>query len=341
MRLTGGHLVGRGDGRGIELGVEASGHLCDDADGPEVDLGDLGVLPGLVDAHVHLQFTTPEALLTAGVTAVRDLGSPRGVGLALAGPSASTLLRVRAAGQVLTAPGGYPGESWGADGTAREVGSADDAEHAVAEQADAGACAIKVALEDSRDRPVLPDEVLAAVRAAAHRVGLRVVAHVGSARALGSALEVGVDELCHLPLHRVAPEAMARAAGAGVVLVPTLAIRGDSFLGRRAAARAVAAFREAGGRVVYGTDLGNAGTAPGVSVAEVELLLGSGMSGLDVLDAMTAGAATYLGLPEAGRLEVGARADVVAVDGDPLADPSAYGRVRFVLVAGQVVLDRR
>ncbi len=340
MRLRGGHLVGRGEGSSLDLGVDASGHLSADADGPEVDLGDLAVLPGLVDAHVHLQFTTPEALLTAGVTAVRDLGSPRGVGLAQARAGAA-LLRVRAAGQVLTAPGGYPGESWGADGTAREVASADDAERAVAEQVDGGACGIKVALEDSRDRPVLSDVVLAAVRAAAHRAGLRVVAHVGSARALESALEVGVEELCHLPLHRVDPRAMARAAAAGVVLVPTLAIRGDSFLGRRAAARAVAAFREAGGRVVYGTDLGNAGTAPGVSVAEVELLLRAGMSGLDVLDAMTAGAGAHVGPVDAGRLELGARADVVGVDGDPLADPSAYGRVRFVLAAGQVVLDRR
>jgi len=286
-------LVG-GRGRGVDLGVDASGYFAADVDGPEVGLGDLTVLPGLVDAHVHLQFTTPEALLTAGVTAVRDLGSPRGVGLAQAQDS-SSLLRVRAVGQVLTAPGGYPGESWGADGTAREVDSAVDAERAVAEQVDGGACAIKVALEDSRGRPLLSDDVLAAVRAAAHRAGLRVVAHVGSARALALALEVGVEELCHLPLHRVDPAAMFGAAQAGVVLVPTLAIRGDSLLGRRSAARAVAAFREAGGRVVYGTDLGNAGTAPGVSVAEVELLQRAGMSAQDVLDAMTVEAAAHVG----------------------------------------------
>jgi imidazolonepropionase-like amidohydrolase len=249
--------------------------------------------------------------------------------------AAATPLGVVLAGHILTATGGYPTRSWGGRGESREIDGPDDARAAVAEQLDEGATVIKVALEPAGGP--LPDvDVLAAIVAAAHDADVRVTAHVGDADALAMAIAAGIDELAHLPLYDVTPEDMVRAAGAGMVLCATLAIRGGGDVG---AGRAVAAFREAGGTVLYGTDLGNGGTSPGIMATEVRALLDTGMRPVEVLDAATATAADHLGLPDRGRIAVDAVADLVAVAGDPLADPSAYEDVRLVLASGIPVRD--
>ncbi|MBA3372298.1 MAG: amidohydrolase family protein [Actinomycetota bacterium] len=298
-----------------------------------LDCTALWLIPGFIDTHVHVQFSAPDAILAGGVTTVRDLGSPPSQGLALAaGPSP---LRVVAAGRILTPVGGYPTTSWGSDSTGREVRDAEDAVDAVREQATGGACIIKVALEPAAG-PVFDEGLLRAVVEAAHAEDLAVTAHVGSAPLLELAIATGVDELAHLPLHDVTETEMAGAAEAGMVLVPTLEIRGSD----PNALRAVAAFREADGTVVYGTDLGNGGTAPGIETTELRAMLGTGMAAAEVLEAATATAADHLGLDDVGRLRIGASADIVALGADPLQDPAGYDDVRLVMARGRRVLDR-
>ncbi len=299
----------------------------------QLDCGGLVVLPGFVDCHVHVQFSTAAAILGGGVTTVRDLGGPPSAGLELAGRSP---LRVLAAGRILTPVGGYPSRSWGTDGTARQVRDADDAAAAVAEQVDAGAAVVKVALEPAAG-PVFGADVLRRIVDAAHAGHRCVTAHVGGARELALALDAGVDELAHLPLYDVSPAEMVSAAEAGVVLVATLAIRGPD----RDAQHAVQAFREAGGRVVYGTDLGNGGIVPGIETAEVRALVGAGMTLTDVLDAATAAAADHLGLPDVGRIAPGQAADLIAVPASLVGgDVDALRDVRLVLSSGTPIVDR-
>ena len=63
-----------------------------------------------------------------------------------------------------------------------------------------------------------------------------------------------------------------------------------------------------------------------------------GMSPRAVLVSATSGAAELLGLShETGSLEAGKSADLIAVDGDPLADPAAVTRVNYVMVMGRPV----
>ncbi len=294
------------------------------------DLTGLTLLPGFIDTHVHVQFSSAEEILAGGVTTVRDLGSPREV----RETAAATPLGMVLVGHILTPTGGYPTRSWGGQGESREVADAEDARVAVAEQLEEGATVIKVALE-SAGGPLFSSEVLAALVEAAHAEDVRVTAHVGDPDGLALAMGAGVDELAHLPLYDISPDEMGRVAEAGVVLCPTLAIRG----GDAGASRAVAAYREAGGTVLYGTDLGNSGTVPGIMPSEVRALLAAGLTPAEVVDAATVVAADHLGLPDRGRVEVDAVADLVAVAGDPLADPSAYGDVRLVLASGIPVRD--
>ena len=103
------------------------------------------LMPGVVDRHVHIRLADPGAVLFGGVTAVRDLGWVPEEIFALANASelpSFTGPVIRAAGPMLTAPGGYPTqERWAPAGTGRELAGPEDAAAAVAELADSGAAA--------------------------------------------------------------------------------------------------------------------------------------------------------------------------------------------------------
>jgi len=293
-----------------------------------VDGAGATLLPGFVDTHVHLGFFPPARILAGGVTTVRDLGWPAGRLAALRreaeAPTASP--RLLAAGQIVTVPGGYPTRApWAPPGTARPVDGAAGAAAAVAELAAAGAAVIKVALDD-RVGPTLPAPVLAAVVAAAAEHGLGVTAHVGGAAEAAKALAAGVGELAHWPFDAAGlPDPLVDALAEAMVALPTLHI--DPSPARRAGVRR---FLARGGRVLYGTDLGNQGPPPGVDVAELRLLVEAGLEPAQALAAATSRPAAHLGLGDTGRVEPGARADLLLVDGDPLADLAALERVRLV-----------
>jgi imidazolonepropionase-like amidohydrolase len=293
------------------------------------------LLAGFVDAHVHLDFYPPAQVLAGGVTTVRDLGWPRERLAALRagadGPGAASP-RLLVAGQIVTVPGGYPTRApWAPPGTARPVDGAAEAARVVAELADDGAAVIKVALDD-RVGPTLPGPVLATLVAAAAERGLGVTAHVGTAAEAGKALAAGVGELAHWPFDPAGlPDALVDALAESVVAVPTLHI--DPSPARRAGVRR---FVARGGRVVYGTDLGNQGPPPAVDTQELRLLLEAGLRPGQALAAATSLAAEHLGLAGTGRVAAGARADLLLVDGDPLTDLEALSRVRLVTRDGRV-----
>jgi imidazolonepropionase-like amidohydrolase len=315
--------------------VGPAGEVGPPAGAEVVDGAGCTLLPGFVDAHVHLDFYPPAEVLAGGVTTVRDLGWPAGRLAALreqAEPPGAASPRLLAAGQIVTVPGGYPTRApWAPRGTARPVAGAAEAGRAVAELAAAGAAVVKVALDD-RVGPTLPAPVLAAVVAAAGAHGLGVTAHVGTAREAEKALAAGVGELAHWPFdRRTLPDALIARLAASVTVVPTLHIQPS-----RARRRGVRRFVELGGRVVYGTDLGNQGPPPAVDVEELRLLVEAGLTPAAALAAATSAAAAHLGLADAGRVAPGARADLLLVAGDPLADLAALSRIRLVTRDGWV-----
>src|SRR5207253_4201168 len=110
------------------------------------------LLPGYADRHVHIGLSDPVQVVHGGVTAARDLAWPAEDIFPLAEASELPSFRgplIRAAGPMLTAPGGYPqGQSWAPTGTALVVRGADDATKAVGQLADRGATAIKVSLNE-------------------------------------------------------------------------------------------------------------------------------------------------------------------------------------------------
>lgn len=275
--------------------------------------------PGLVDAHVHLAFGDPAGLLAGGVVAARDLGAPLAAALGWRDPGGAPAVTV--AGPVLTAPGGYPSRSWGAGGFAREVGTPAQAAAAVADLAAAGVDLVKLALEPAGGAPVPAAAVCRAVVAAAHRAGLPVTAHALSAVMVTRALDAGVDELCHTPTERLPAALVDRLAAAGTPVVSTLrTLTAGGAPGAEAAVRGnAAALVAAGVPLVYGTDLGNAATAPGADPVELALLADAGLGAWGALRAATA------------PVRVGEPAAAVLLPADPVADPQAWRRPLAVL----------
>lgn len=257
------------------------------------------LLPGFVDAHVHLSLSTAAAVAAGGVTTVLDLGAP----LAYArGPHPP--LGFRAAGPLVTARGGYPTRSWGAGGYGLEVASVREAREAVARLADLDAAVIKVALEP-REGPSLPSETLHAVVAAAHARGLLVFAHAVDRSSVGVALEHGIDALAHTPVDRLGDEIANRLGRAATWVISTV----RAFGAARATRANLEALAAAGCRIVYGTDLGNGDIRPGIDVEEIGIL----QQTLGNLDAALAAATSSAGelAGHGGRLEAGAPADMV------------------------------
>jgi len=299
-----------------------------------VDGAGLVVLPGLIDAHVHLDFYPPAVVLRGGVTTVRDLGWPAGRLAVLreeAERSPASSPRLLAAGQIVTASGGYPSRAaWAPAGTATEVDGPGQAAAAVAALAAGGASVVKVAL-DPRVGPTLPAETLAAVVRASRRHGLGVTAHVAGRAEVEKVLATGVTELAHWPFDGELPGDLVRRMAAALTVVPTLHVEPT-----RARRRGVREFLAAGGRVLYGTDLGNQGPPPGVDVVELALLVEAGLSPAGAVAAATSRAAEHLGLRGIGRVAPGWAADLLVVDGDPLRDLEALTRARLVSRAGWI-----
>jgi imidazolonepropionase-like amidohydrolase len=232
-----GRIASVGPARGLSPNTEA------------VDLGDVTLMPGLVDAHVHLVWDASakphevveresRALtvlrcaknaalhLRVGVTTVRDLGATDGLSIDVARAVELGLLpgpRVVAAGRAIAMTGGH---GWF---LGREADGADAVRRAAREEMKAGAACIKLMAsggvyghaEEPGSPQLTPEEMRAGVEEA-HKAGRRVAAHAYSTAAIGNALEAGVDSIEHGSfLDRDTAEMMRET---GTWLVPTMSV---------------------------------------------------------------------------------------------------------------------
>lgn len=314
------------DGLITSLGPAVSTPLAPDVEEVRVD-GFL--MPAGADRHVHVELSDPGAILRHGVTAVRDLAWPAERIFPLAdlseAPSFDGPL-IRAAGPMLTGPGGYPTtDRWAPPGTGRELQGADDAAQAVKELAALGAAAIKVSL-NAEAGPTPTDAELATICETARALDLPVTVHAQGSGQVERALGAGVDELAHTPWTDRLPDEVVEACARRLRIVSTLDIHG---YGHDTPALSVALenlrrFHAAGGTVIYGTDLGNGSIPPGIHVRELLLLRDGGLSNEEILVALTR-----------APLKRGAPADLIVLGRDPIRDLHAFNGIRAVVRAGR------
>ncbi len=195
------------------------------------------------------------------------------------------------------------------------------------------------------------DEEMKSIVDTAETLGLKVAAHAHGARGIEAAARAGVHTIEHgTYIDEAAAEAMKEN---GTTLVPTLmAFEGiKKNIGKgfytpvvEDKIRAVSQFadtivqraRQYGVKIAFGTD---AGVFPhGENARELALMKAGGMSDREALAAATTVAAEIIGLEaEIGRLAPGFSADIIAVDGNPLADVTVLEDVDFVMVRGRVI----
>ena len=172
--------------------------------------------------------------------------------------------------------------------------------------------------------------------------GCPVAAHANTAEGMRRATNAGAATIEHG--NEGTPEVFALMAERGVAYVPTIAAYDAIWAYRKvspgssAAAQkreAFASARASGVTIANGSDIG---VFPhGENARELELLVDYGLAPIEALRAATSTAARVLGRAELGGLRPGARADVVAVSGDPTRDIAALRRVAFVASNGRPI----
>jgi imidazolonepropionase-like amidohydrolase len=356
------------DGRVLMPGLtdahtHASGQVPHTAKGAEEPL------PGVA---AHFLQAELRDYLRLGVTTIRVTGSqglmPQEARQAMRygafrGPRLLTCGKIISA----TAPGGrFYGDMY------READGEDDVRRAVREQIRSGADFVKMMTTGARSNELedpdplqLTDLEMAAITDEAHRLGYRVAAHAEGVDGCAAAIRHGVDTIEHGMYLHGRPDLLAAMAASGQVLVPTLSgyywmaglgpevidpAHADAEpdmppvlveLARRnlrEGAASMRAARDAGVKIALGTD-----TSLAVGV-EVQRMVHHGLTPAQALVAATKTAAEALGLDEhIGTVTEGKLADLLIVDGDPLAEPGLLSdptRIWLVLQLGAPVAGR-
>ena len=301
-----------------------------------------------------------ERTLLAGFTTVRDLGT-EGAGYAdvglkqaidggvIRGPRLLIVTRA------LVATGSY-GPKLSPElelpQGAQECSGTEGCVKAAREQIGKGADWVKVYADyrwgkDEPSRPTFSQEELTAIVQAAHSAGRLVASHATTPEGMRRSVLAGVDTIEHGDSGT--PEVFSLMKQRGVGLCPTVAAgdaisqyRGwhkgtdpepERIAQKRASVRSA---RQAGVSFVMGGDVG---VFPhGENVREMELLAREyGFTPTEVLRQATSGNAAAFRLTDRGTIAAGLLADLITVQGDPMADFSALRRVQFVMKGGTIV----
>lgn len=339
-----------------------------------VDCSGKTIMPGLMNSHAHLAWDgvhdlarqslhdAPEISaykcagnmlksLRAGVTLVRDLGMNQSNIFAkqaveqgiFPGP------RLLVTGEAIVQTGGHT--YW----CCREASGADEMRRAVRDQVKYGADLIKIMA--SHDTIEFTDAELRAVIDETHRNGLTITAHATFDAVIKRVAEFGVDVIEHGG--SMSDETIQLLLDTDIPIVTTFAplvMQAQPELARQydipewkiAERQQAVASRErfdgliraaaAGVTIAFGTDAGSPVVGHEVVAPELKFMveLGVKRDNYDALRSATIVAAGVSNLDDQlGSLESGKAADIIVIDGDPLADLGALERVEQVYIAGK------
>ena len=370
-----------------EVGPELSS-----ASAERLDLGGRTLMPGLIDAHVHVvaceadlgrNAALPDALvahraarimramLMRGFTTVRDVGGATQGLRAARDEGLFEAPRLLLSGKALSQTGGHadfrgrfedrPQPHWRLGAMGRLCDGVAEVRRAAREEIKGGADFVKIMANGGVASPTDPihvlgfarEEILAVVEEAAN-AGTYVAAHLYTDEAIARAVACGVRSLEHCNL--ITPATARAAVAAGCIAVPTLvtyealATEGAAMglppesvakieTVRAAGMRSLEIMREAGLAMAYGTDL-----LGGMHRHQSEefVIRGRVLPAAEVIASATTVAARLLRLEgRIGCIAPGAHADLVVVDGDPLADLSLLGgqgrHMPAIMLAGRFV----
>ncbi len=342
-------------------------------DAETIELGDVTLLPGLIDAHVHITNSfanepdrdadtgiqgaqTAEALLLSGFTTVRSLGSANFADVTLRDAIASG--RVPGPRLLVSGQGMTDGNVTAAEGDRTLDGATSATEAEVR-------AFVRTRLEGSVDwvkifasrssraggTPTYSQQQLEWAVDEASAADIPVSAHAHAAEAARRAIEAGARTIEHGAL--IDEAILDLMIESGTFYTPNLYLseyyleHGERFgyteeqLGwtARLLPPRTDVFTQAvekGVRIVFSTDANSGWVWSGDTAIEFDRRVAAGQSTKDALISATSRAAEAILMTNVGDLAAGKLADVIAVDGDPLNDINALRRVVFVMKDGVI-----
>ena len=309
--------------------------------------------------------------LMAGFTTVRDLGgSARPIRALREAVERGDVMgpTIVNAGEPISVTGGHGDPANGLSQTFADAvhshvintcDGPDDCRRAVRRQVALGAQVIKFMatggvlsnVSGGLGRAMTPEEMRAVVDTA-HELGRKTAAHSHAAAGTRAAVEAGVDSIEHGTF--MDDETLALMKRKGTWMVPTMlavgtvAVQADNGAlppavvpkVREAAAAAKNSYRmmvSSGVKMAFGTDTGV--SKHGDNAKEFALMIEAGMTPARAIRAATVDAAEALGKTDRGRIAGGLIADIIAVDGDPMANVRELEDIDFVMKGGQIVRE--
>ena len=235
---------------------------------------------------------------------------------------------------------------------AQMISGVEEARRAVREQIGHGADLIKVYADWSN--PTLTVDEMRVIVEEAHKQKLKVAAHATTPAGIKNALLAGVDSIEHG--HGASQDNLEMMKAKGTFLVPTVGVidmdferykndpvtpeqrkRMDAFL--QGIQHEVETAKSLGVKIAAGLDAATP-ELQGKNAIELAAMTKRGLTPLEAIQAATTNAAELLSWTDkVGALEAGHYADVIAVDGDPMADITVLQHVKFVMKGGAVVKD--
>lgn len=329
-----------------------------------IDLSDMYILPGLIDAHVHLAWAGQDPsedarkTLMAGFTTVRNPGSTGQADLKLRNEidTGKTLgPRMLVSGPGLGSKGGICDQVFSGEGVIQTPVEARKIVQSMAnKRVDfikicAGGQVVPTAQDASTTE--MTDSMVQAIVAEAHAHGLKVASHAQGPDAILQSVRAGVDSIEHAGM--INDQAAALMKQNQTYLVPTLyrlqwlienARQNNSppsAVERLETARKMVYdnIRKAiavGVPIAFGTD---ATVYPhGLNAREFSVLVRLGMTPLAAIQTATIHASKLLGWQDkAGQIREGYFADLIAVSENPLENIQTMENVRFVMKGGTIV----
>ena len=309
-----------------------------------------------------------ERTLMAGFTTVRDLGGS-GVNISLRNAINKKLIkgpRIFTAGKTIATTGGHadPTNGFRSDlmgdpgPDAGVANGADECRKAVRQRYKEGSDLIKItasggvlSVAKSGENPQFTEEEIKAIVETAHDYGYKVAAHCHGTEAMKRAVKAGVNSIEHGTY--MDEEVMQLMKQRGTYYVPTITAGrsvADSAkipgyypalvtpkalaIGPKIQGTFAKAYK-AGVKIAFGTDAGV--YAHGKNWLEFVYMTEGGMPAMEAIQSATVAAADLIGVSDKiGSIEKGKLADIIAVEGDPMKDIQAMGKVSFVMKDGIV-----